>query len=324
MSGCGGGIASLEDSSPLIEDCLLLENNAFGDTFGWGGGLVIREASATLVNCVIAGNYAVSGGGILVYHGQGTFIGCTISGNHSDCGGGVDLTHGSSETTFRECTIAGNQAWNQGGGITGESMRLEQTIVWGNCCHCTNPEMDQIRASGDLEFVCCALDSAGIFTTGEITYSNCAFSDPLFCAPISCEEAPTAEGDYRLDATSPCVPSNSPCGEWIGALHVGCPLSDVIGDLRVQNRPTMEILPNPATGVCRIRFRLPTATMVDIDLLDAEGRMVRNLWEGMVEGEHQVTWDGRAADGRALPAGIYWSRLRSGEEHCHRSILIVR
>jgi hypothetical protein len=41
-------------------------------------------------------------------------------------------------------------------------------------------------------------------------------SDPMFCD--------TLNGDFHLQADSPCAPSNNDCGVLIGALDVGCPV----------------------------------------------------------------------------------------------------
>ena len=44
--------------------------------------------------------------------------------------------------------------------------------------------------------------------------------DPLFCDPTDC--GLPVEEDWSLDARSPCLPEQSPCGELIGALGPGC------------------------------------------------------------------------------------------------------
>ena len=317
----GGGICCWEGSSPLFEDCMITENDVSGQD-SWGGGVYIGSGAPEFRDCVISANYGERGGGFYIESGTASLISCVITGNYSHSGGGLDL-YDSPGTVIYNCTIAANRSWDDGGGIRCGAVRLENTIVWGNCA--THGDGDEIVVTtGQLNLNCCIVDTTGVEGSGSIVYETCVFDDPCFCAPALCDSAPTVEGDFSVDATSPCIPENNPCGEWIGALHVGCPFSDVIEDVLVLNRPTMEILPNPTTGNCRIRFYFPTASSVHIDLLDTEGRVVRSLWKGMVAGEHQVTWDGRAANGRLLPAGIYWSRLRSGETHCQRSILIVR
>jgi len=72
-------------------------------------------------------------------------------------------------------------------------------------------------------FECCDVDSSGIDGVGDIHYlANDIFVDPRFCDPDSCQNAPTTEGDFTLDSTSPCLPEASPCAHLIGARGEGC------------------------------------------------------------------------------------------------------
>ena len=55
-------------------------------------------------------------------------------------------------------------------------------------------------------------------------------------------------------------------------------------------------------------FRLPSAAAsVRLRVVDAGGRIVRDLADGpAAAGEHTVSWDGRNAGGRSVPAGMYF------------------
>jgi flagellar hook assembly protein FlgD len=86
--------------------------------------------------------------------------------------------------------------------------------------------------------------------------------------------------------------------------------------------------PNPARLgdlPVRIEFTLPQAGRMDVCLFDESGRMVRRLGAGVANaGAHVVTWDGRDALGRWVPAGAYWLRLSDGEMTTARQILTIR
>jgi hypothetical protein len=70
------------------------------------------------------------------------------------------------------------------------------------------------------------------------------------------------------------------------------------------------IQPNPSRGPILLRYTLPEAQDVRLELFDAAGRRVRTLAEGMfAAGPHEARWDGRDAGGRAVHAGLYWARL---------------
>ncbi len=63
--------------------------------------------------------------------------------------------------------------------------------------------------------------------------------------------------------------------------------------------------PNPARGASLLRFRLPHAARVRMDVYDALGRHVETLADGeRGPGEHELS-----LDGRTLPAGVYLCRL---------------
>lgn len=68
--------------------------------------------------------------------------------------------------------------------------------------------------------------------------------------------------------------------------------------------------PNPFNPSTVLAFELPRFGPVRLDVLDARGRLVRTLSSGNhAAGRHEVSWDGRDADGRSLPSGVYFSRL---------------
>ncbi len=87
--------------------------------------------------------------------------------------------------------------------------------------------------------------------------------------------------------------------------------------------------PNPfrATGGngTRIRLELPETMPVRVTVYDIRGRQVARLAERPLRaGLHEITWDGRTADGRRLPAGSYFIRLEVREFHAVQRIQLIR
>jgi len=72
--------------------------------------------------------------------------------------------------------------------------------------------------------------------------------------------------------------------------------------------------PNPFNPTTTIKFDLPVASEIYLVVYDMLGREVVQLVKGHMEpGYHQVTWNSKTADGRAVPSGIYIARLASPE-----------
>jgi hypothetical protein len=84
-------------------------------------------------------------------------------------------------------------------------------------------------------------------------------------------------------------------------------------------------VPNPTSGRAQIRYELPVATPVRLDLFDLQGRPVRRLEQQPMAtaGRHVVPWDGRGAHGEELRAGIYFLRLDVGGRRFSRTIAVV-
>jgi FlgD Ig-like domain len=73
--------------------------------------------------------------------------------------------------------------------------------------------------------------------------------------------------------------------------------------------------PNPFNPSTTIRFDLPEATNVRLEIYDLHGRCVRVLRDGAnhVPGRHTVVWDGRTDDQAAVATGVYFCRLVAGD-----------
>jgi hypothetical protein len=83
--------------------------------------------------------------------------------------------------------------------------------------------------------------------------------------------------------------------------------------------------PNPSPGATAWRLALPEPAPVRARVYDAGGRLVRHLLAGpLTAGEHLLRWDGRDADGSPSPGGIYFLRLRAGNQHRLGRVVLIR
>ncbi len=99
------------------------------------------------------------------------------------------------------------------------------------------------------------------------------------------------------------------------------PLVAASADRLLQEAPA----PNPTSGSTRVRFALPRDGRGTVRVLDVMGRVVRTLVDAdLPAGSHDATWDGRDAAGSPVAAGIYWSRVESGDTSVTRKVTLIR
>jgi hypothetical protein len=78
--------------------------------------------------------------------------------------------------------------------------------------------------------------------------------------------------------------------------------------------------PNPFADATTLRFELPVSERVRVEVYDLLGRRVALLADGTRSaGEHTLRWDGRG-----LPTGLYFVRLRTGGDVQTRRVALVR
>ncbi|MBU1699381.1 MAG: T9SS type A sorting domain-containing protein [Candidatus Eisenbacteria bacterium] len=71
--------------------------------------------------------------------------------------------------------------------------------------------------------------------------------------------------------------------------------------------------PNPFRSETMITFDLPLKAEVSLEVFDTQGRLVKQIENGFMEaGHHHRPWLGDNEEGRRVPAGVYFCRLRAG------------
>lgn len=114
---------------------------------------------------------------------------------------------------------------------------------------------------------------------------------------------------YEID-----MPTDRPAGKMVLASNT------LAAKLELSARP------NPTSGVTTINYTLPENSRVTVNLYDATGRMIRNLVPSIDQqaGHHEVMWNGTAIDGRDLPSGVYFYRVRTSTGVAEGKITITR
>ena len=223
----GGGILMLS-ASPVIRNCILLDNEAEGD----GGGIYCFTTGSRPViqNVVFAGNTANGqGGGLCAVYGTPDLINCLFFDNRAARGGAISSRYGTS-LDLANCTFAENSASLQAGVLylLNASATLTNSISFFNSSPLghdfvmdRDPEQRDITRLS-LEYVNL---QGGI---GAVGRSQTCSAQPAFCPPlesvgilnadplfVSLEQEVTEEDpikafylsqrDAEQPATSPCV-----------------------------------------------------------------------------------------------------------------------
>ncbi len=84
--------------------------------------------------------------------------------------------------------------------------------------------------------------------------------------------------------------------------------------------------PTPSPGAVTVTFALPTPSSVEARVFDLSGRRVRDLGRTAEApaGRRTQAWDGRDDDGEAVPAGLYFVRIRWSERDHTARVVIAR
>ncbi len=277
-----GGGAFILDTDPEFTDCRFIENTSPSR----GGGLFMSASAPVLERALFAGNSAVeAGGGLLSYGSMPIIRSSTFHGNSCPLGGGiyVGATDGPSAAVVERSIIAFGTAGEAIYCEPGSSADVACSDVFGN-------------AGGD--WVGCLADQLG-------QDGNFA-ADPMFCN--------AAGGDFRIDASSPCAPANSPPGcALIGAFPEGCGSAAMAGGAPPVPHG-LRVAPNPLFGDGKIEWTSEGRTPLALELYDATGRLAaRRDLEPLASGRHALAWSDVFA-GRRFASGIYFLRATGGSD----------
>ena len=176
----GAGIL-FRDGSPTVKNCIITNNWAGC----WGGAMCCSwfgNSSPTIINCTIADNYSnAEGGALFTLNNSPTIIGSLIVNNEAAALGGGINHFGGGTVTIINTTIAGNVA-PTASGIYGSNVDISNSIVWGNVG--SNEQIWGATVSySDVQ--------GGFDGEGNIN------ADPLFVDPQN--------GDLHLSPGSPCI-----------------------------------------------------------------------------------------------------------------------
>jgi predicted outer membrane repeat protein len=295
----GGGISCRYWSNPILENVVLTGNQAHD----YGGGIYCHTSYPTLTNVIMRDNRTnvdggnTFGGGLFCYNSDPYLQNAVFSRNVSILGGGIYC------------------------GYSGDPI-LCNCILWDD-----TPEEIYLYGSVSVTYSCI---QDGWYGDGNIEM------DPLF--------RDAENGDFHLMSTDCDDPDDSPCidaghpdildslldcfwglgelrsdmGAYGGGDSVQVGVDD--GQTRIPGEFAIyQNYPNPFNTTTTIRYSLPAASDVTLDIYDVLGRKVARLVEErQPAGYHRALW--QASD---VNSGVYFYKIKAGgRSETGRMILI--
>jgi hypothetical protein len=98
-----------------------------------------------------------------------------------------------------------------------------------------------------------------------------------------------------------------------------------IAEERHSPRLSLAVTPNPATRFVAAAFAIPWAGQASVEMYDANGRLVRTLFNGTAgPGGLSANWDGRDARGAQAAGGVYFCTLTFQNFQLTRKLTLLR
>ncbi|MCI0531417.1 MAG: T9SS type A sorting domain-containing protein, partial [candidate division Zixibacteria bacterium] len=83
--------------------------------------------------------------------------------------------------------------------------------------------------------------------------------------------------------------------------------------------------PNPFNATTQIRFNVPAASQVSLDVYDILGRKVRTLVNDyLTAGVKQILWDGKNQSGDQVASGVYFYRMTAGDYNQIKKMVLLK
>ncbi|MCP4144004.1 MAG: T9SS type A sorting domain-containing protein [bacterium] len=301
----GGAIYSASDSSPHLNNCDFLQNIA---TLYSGGAFDCWGSDAIITDCRFVSNRSENhAGGINFVNSTSNISGTIFQYNSSTNNGGAIRCY-FGDINLLNCTLASNSAAN-GGGIFithGSSVFVDNSII----AFSTAGESIKIIEDGFATISCSNIfgNSGGDWVdriSDQLIINNNLRLDPMFDNTV---ESPL------LLCGSPCSEQNNgECG-LIGALPANCDITNVPLEIPEQIVSDVNCYPNPFNPSTTIQFSQNRPGRTSVAVYDISGQLITTLIDNyLLEGTHQMRWNGDDSGGNKVASGNYFFRITSDQ-----------
>lgn len=154
--------------------------------------------------------------------------------------------------------------------------------------------------------------------------------DPMLrVVDVSDPTTPVVVDSYQAGASYGVVIEGSTIATIVGGsvLLLDAPILNVVSSVETNTLPRLSLAahPNPFNPGTTITFNIPTSRHVELDVFDATGRRVRSILRGALSaGTHRTAWDGRDGAGIPSASGVYFCRLRAGNETVNHKLVLLK
>ncbi|MCB9503767.1 MAG: T9SS type A sorting domain-containing protein [Deferribacteres bacterium] len=133
----------------------------------------------------------------------------------------------------------------------------------------------------------------------------------------------TVAGAYSCQISNSLLP-NLILNSRQGTIHVEIPLS-VKEEAEITDFSLSQNYPNPFNPSTKIRFALPQATNVRLEIFNTAGQCVRKLVDkSYASGSYEIIWDARNDSGQTVANGVYFYVLRAGSFIATRKLTLMK
>jgi len=88
-----------------------------------------------------------------------------------------------------------------------------------------------------------------------------------------------------------------------------------------RNQGFINVFPNPSSNHFFINFKIPQTGRVSLRLYDMQGKLVKTIYEGLIEKERLKKLEMKT---EMLQAGVYITRLQTAEGVSEKKLIITK
>lgn len=347
-----GGAMRLMNSDVIATNCIFADNDATAGDNGMGGAVYAINTTSTRFNdCKFLRNHAYGEGGAVKFSADnGTkFDGCEFIENDCLYGGGAISGYGVYGTTISNSVFYQNYTMYSNGGAL-NTLGSGNTLYFANCTFFDNTAVTGEGGAMSLAYCsayfanCIVYQNDGMY--GDNVYLNWGASAEVYYCNMPMPDGATgnfninqnpqfvdgANGNLRLAETSPSVDTGIDYLFLGGRVLVDMAPEDYCGEnpdmgsyelCSVSSAPDDALTvfqleqnyPNPFVSRTAISYSLAADSYVTATVYNVRGQEIRGLISSQQSaGRNSVSWNGRNNAGHRVSQGIYFLRLKAGND----------